>query len=368
MMPYPLALLLGSVALFFGAEALVRGASSLASAARIPPLLIGLTLVAFGTSAPELAVSTSSALAGSGDVAIGNVIGSNIFNILFLLGLSALVAPLVVARALVRIDAPIMILISAATWWLAADGSLGRTEGAVLLLGSVVYTLSVIRRSRSEPVDPLTHRGAGADEDGRPTRVRPIHFVMVVGGLALLVLGARWFVDGAVSAARIFGVSELVIGLTVVAAGTSLPEVATSVTAVLRGERDIAVGNVIGSNIFNLLIVLGASALIAPSGLPVGRGVLTFDLPVMVAVATVALPLFFSGYVIARWEGAVLLVFYAAYVSWLGLDAVDHPALDEFRLAMLGFVLPLTALTIFVTVGSSVRMRRSEMDQRSTRT
>ena len=338
----------GGALLIAGAELLVRGASRLAAAAGVSPLVVGLTVVAFGTSAPELAVTVGSAYAGRADVALGNVIGSNIFNVLFILGLSALIAPLAVAHQLVRLDVPLMIGVSLLTLLLSLDGRVGRADGLLLCAGIITYTAFLVRQSRRETADV---RAEYQDAFGREPRDRS-RWLLNVGavglGLALLVLGARWLVAAAVASAAALGVSELVIGLTIVAAGTSLPEVATSVLAAIRGERDIAVGNVVGSSIFNLLAVLGLGSVIAPGGVPVPPGALTFDMPVMIAVAVATLPIFFTGYTIARWEGAVFLAYYVAYTAYLVLDAAEHDALPAFGAAMAWFALPLTALTLVV--------------------
>jgi cation:H+ antiporter len=342
--------------LVLGAEWLVKGASRLAAALGISPLVIGLTVVAYGTSSPEVAVSVKSALAGQPDLAVGNVVGSSIFNVLFVLGASAAIAPLLVSSRLVRLDVPIMIGTAFLTLLLAADGSIGRLDAAVLFAGAVGYTAFQIRQSRKEPA-------AVQDEYGKeygPRRTgTAANVVLVVAGLALLVLGSRWLVNGAVAFAQALGVSELVIGLTIVAAGTSLPEVATSLLAAIRGERDIAVGNVVGSNIFNVLAVLGLSGLVAPAGLPVSRALVTFDAPVMVAVAVACLPIFASGARIARWEGALFLFYYAAYTAYLVLAAQQHDALPAFSAVMEAFVLPLTAVTLAVVGWRAWRQRVS---------
>lgn len=345
----------GGVLLIGGAELLVRGASRVAIAAGISPLVVGLTVVAFGTSAPELAVTVGSAYAGEADVALGNVLGSNIFNVLFILGVSALISPLVVAQQLIRLDVPLMIGVSVLALLLGLDGLIGRLDGALLFSGIIIYTVFLIRQSRRETatVQAEYDEVFGGEErrEGSPL----VNVGLIAAGLALLVLGSRWLVDAAITTATTLGVSELVIGLTIVAAGTSLPEVATSVLASIRGERDIAVGNVVGSNIFNLLAVLGLGSLIAPAGVTVPPGALTFDIPVMIAVAIATLPIFFTGYEIARWEGMVFLGYYIAYTAYLVLQAADHPALNEFGAAMTWFVLPLTVLTLLVVV---VRSRR----------
>jgi cation:H+ antiporter len=349
----PVLLLAGTVLLIAGAELLVKGASRVAGALGISPLVIGLTVVAFGTSAPEFAVTAGAAWTGQADLALGNVVGSNIFNILFILGVSALVAPLVVSQQLVRLDVPLMIGVSIVVAVLALDGRIGRIDGLALFTGILIYTAFLIRQSRRESAAIRAEYDEAFGATGPPSWGPNLAFLAV--GLILLALGARWLVAGAVATAQAFGVSELVIGLTVVAAGTSLPEVATSVLASLRGERDIAVGNVVGSNLFNLLGVLGFGGLIARSGIPVSTGALTFDVPVMIAAAIVALPIFFTGYRIARWEGALLLGFYVAYAARLVLVAADHAVRPQFDAAMLYFVIPLTAVTLVVLVSRALR-------------
>jgi len=338
----------GLVLLVLGAEALVRGAARLAGAFGISPLVIGLTVVAFGTSSPELAVSVKSALSGQADIAVGNVVGSNIFNVLFILGLSAIIAPLLVAQQLVRLDVPILIGASVLVLLLALDGRVGRLDGALLFAGVVVYTAFLIRQSRRESASVQQEYAAefGADASRRSSWF--VNLVLVLGGLGLLVLGSRWLVDAAVVTARWLGVSDLIIGLTIIAAGTSLPEVVTSVVASLRGERDIAVGNVVGSNLFNILAVLGLASLVSPAGIEVTAAALRFDIPVMIAVALACLPIFFTGGVISRWEGALLLAYYLAYTAFLIMGATRHEALPVLSAAMLLFVLPLTALTLAV--------------------
>jgi cation:H+ antiporter len=331
--------------LVLGAEWLVKGASRLAGALGVSPLVIGLTVVAFGTSAPEVAVSVKSAWAGQPDLALGNVVGSNIFNVLLILGASAVVTPLLVSSQLIRLDVPIMIGVSLLTLLLAGDGSVGRLDGAILFALAVAYTAFQVRQSRKESA---AIRDEYAQEYAPKRSSTPTNIAFIAAGLVLLVLGSRWLVNGAVAFAQALGVSELVIGLTIVAAGTSLPEVATSILAAFRGERDIAVGNVVGSNIFNLLAVLGLSGLVAPGGLPAPAALLRFDLPVMIAVALACLPIFASGAVIARWEGGLFVFYYVAYTAYLVLAAQQHDALPAFSAVMEAFVLPLTAITLAV--------------------
>jgi cation:H+ antiporter len=349
----------GGVLLIVGAELLVRGASRLAVRAGISPLVVGLTVVAFGTSSPELAVTVGSAYLGDADVALGNVIGSNIFNVLLILGISALIAPLVVAQQLIRLDVPLMIGVSVLALVLSLDGRVGRADGLLLFAGVIAYTVFLVRQSRRESKGVRAEYEEAFGDGRRRGAAWVIEVAQVAVGLALLVVGAGWLVEAAVATATAMGVSGLVIGLTIVAAGTSLPEVATSVLATLRGERDIAVGNVVGSNIFNILSVLGLGSVVAPGGIPVPPGALTFDFPIMIAVAIATLPVFFTGYTIARWEGAVFLAYYVAYTVYLVLDATEHDALNEFGAAMTWFVLPLTALTLALTLHRAMRPRPS---------
>lgn len=349
-----LLLVAGFVALLAGAEALVRGASRIAAATGLSPLLIGLTVVALGTSAPELAVAIGAALRGASDIAVGNVVGSNITNVLLILGLTALVAPIVVSRQLIRLDVPVMILCSLAVMALTLDGRLSRLEGGVLFAAGLAYVVFLVRLGRRE---------AAADDAPVPAahgvRGWITNLALVAGGLVLLVLGADWLVDAAVVVAQALGVSELVIGLTVIAGGTSLPEIATSLLAAVRGQREMAVGNVVGSNVMNLLVVLALTAMVADGGLPVSGAVIRFDLPVMTAVAMACLPIFFTGHCIHRWEGAVFLGYYAAYVAYLLLDAAGHDALPAYSLVMMEFVVPLTVLTLAILAARALHQRHA---------
>ncbi len=339
----------GLVVLVIGADVLVRGASRLAVSFGVSPLVVGLTVVAFGTSAPEMAVSVGSALGGTPDLAIGNVVGSNICNVLLILGISALITPLVVSEQIIRQEIPIMIGASALLVVMALDGHIGLLESIVLFALVITYTVFLVVQSR---------RASKAVQDEFETEIPTsnwdrhwsVQLALIAAGLVMLVVGADWLVDSAVAFARAFGVSDLVIGLTVVAVGTSMPEIATSIVAALRGQRDIAVGNVVGSNIFNILAVLGASGIAAGAGLPVSEAARNFDLWVMLAVAFACLPIVLTGREIARWEGGVFLAYYAAYTAWLVLQAQQHDSLPAFSGIMLGYVMPLTVITIVVSI------------------
>ncbi|WP_045226472.1 calcium/sodium antiporter [Methyloterricola oryzae] len=345
-----LELVAGFVLLVWGAEILVRGASRLAVSAGVSPLVVGLTVVAFGTSCPELAVSTSAAFGGEADIAVGNVIGSNIFNILFILGLSAMVAPLVVAQQLIRLDVPIMIGISILLPILGLDGRIGRGDGLLLFSMLIVYTVFLIRQSRKESAEVQAEydQEYGVSDKERTPGAMKTDLAYIAGGAVMLVLGSRLLVDGAVSIAQALGVSELVIGLTVVAIGTSLPEVATSVVASIKGERDIAVGNVVGSNIFNILAVIGLTGVVSPDGVAVSMEALRFDFPVMIMVALAALPIFFTGMVIQRWEGVLFVAYYLAYLAHLVLAATGSGALPGLDGVVLSLMWPLTALAVLI--------------------
>lgn len=366
-----LALVAGFVLLIAGGESLVRGAGSLARTLGMSSLVVGLTVVSFTTSAPELAVSTDAALSGYPGLAVGNVVGSNIANILFVLGASALFVPLAVNSQVVRADIPVMALLSGAVLLMALDGTLGTLDGGLLFTALVVYiavTVLVSRRRAAEvPEAVRTGGGSGAaDPDGaedaeerpRPQAksiLRDLLFVAV--GATLLVVGARLLVYGASAIASALGVSDLLIGLTVVAIGTSLPELVTCVVAVLRGERDMAVGNIVGSNVFNLGAVLGLTAVIAPGGIEIAPPALRFDLPIMVAVALVLLPIALTGLDVSRLEGALLVGFYVAYIAYLVLDATGHAVLGTYGTAMLWFVIPLTALWLVAATIAELKRR-----------
>jgi cation:H+ antiporter len=345
----------GLALLVLGAEALVRGASRLAARLGVSELVIGLTLVAFGTSAPEFTVTVVAALGGQDQLALGNVIGSNICNVLLILGVAALVSPLVVSYRLVRLEVPLVIGASLLVWIQGLDGRLGRLDASLLFAGLAAYTIWSVVESRGERME-----GADRVETGRFATLEnrlAVQLALVGGGLGLLVLGSRWLVEGATDVALAAGVSELVIGLTLVAVGTSLPELATSVVASLRRQNDIAVGNVVGSSLFNLLGVLGVAGLVADGGLRVSPAVQSFDAPVMIAVAVACLPVALSG-LMARWQGALFLAYYVAYVAYLILGATQHDALHGFTAAMLDFVLPLTVLTLVLIAVRATGRRR----------
>lgn len=345
----------GLVLLVIGAELLVRGAARLAANFGVPALVIGLTVVAFGTSAPELAVSVKSAWSGQTELAIANAVGSNIFNILFILGLAALISPLAVSQQLIRQDVPIMVGVAVLAVLMTVNGSIGKLEAGVLALALLVYTAFLFHQGRKRGVDTVD------DDVGELLNTRkPLwhNLIVVTVGLALLVLGARWLVNSAVEIASALGVSEAVIGLTIVALGTSLPEVMTSVVATLRGERDIAIGNVVGSNIFNILGVLGISSLVSPTPLVAGPQLAQIDLPIMLAVAALCMPLFFVGAILNRLEGALFLLLYFAYVWYTVAMALSQAYLPVLQAGILYGLIPIVVLYVLVSLLLDTYRRR----------
>jgi len=303
-----LMLAVGLAVLSAGAELLVRGSAALALRLGLSPLVVGLTVVGFGTSSPEMVVSLKAAMAGQGDIAVGNVVGSNIFNVGVILGLTVLVCPVRIQMQLIRLDTPVMIGVSLLFLALIADFQISRWEGLVLLGLLAAYLVFTVKASRSEPK-------AVADEfaEEMPKLDKPVwlEVLFVLAGLGMLIGGGRLFVDGSVSVARALGLSEAVIGLTIVAAGTSMPELATSLVAAIRRAPDIAVGNVVGSNIFNLLCIAGLSGAVFPFASP---GISWVDLGVMAGFSVLLLPLMRTGLELKRWEGALLLAAYGGYL------------------------------------------------------
>lgn len=298
--------------LFLGAESLVKGSASLAIRAGLSSLLVGLTIVAFGTSSPELVVSVKAALSHQGDIAVGNVIGSNSFNIGVILGLTSLVCPIPVAWQIIKIDAPIALGVTLLTLLLFLDHTLSRGEGLVLFAGIIAYVWMgvVLGRRRAKPDSESQDAVAGQ----AVSRHWSIDVIYILGGLAVLILGSRLLVDHAVALAKALGVSEAIIGLTIVAAGTSMPELATSLVAAVRKQPDIAIGNIVGSNIFNILAILGLAAMISPLSAP---DIAMSDYAVMVVFTVLLIPLLYTGRILHRLEGALLLALYGVYLFML---------------------------------------------------
>ena len=330
----------------------MRGAARLAVTAGITPLVVGLTVVAFGTSSPEMAVSVMATYSGpsGSQIALGNVVGSNIFNVLFILGLSAIITPLVVSLQLLRLDVPVMVGVSLLMYLLALDGSISKLNGLLLFTGIIAYTVFVVIEGRKEQKKHTTEFETEYGETAKSQSQIMIDIFFILIGLALLVLGSNWLVKGAIDIARFLGMNEFIISLTIVAAGTSLPEVATSVMASIKGERDIAVGNIIGSNIFNILCVLGLSAAVSPAGIDVSQVALHFDIPVMLAVAAICLPIFFTGTQVSRGEGILLLGWYVIYVSYLVLSGTNSEGLGILTGIVMYLVVPLSLIYIAYTI------------------
>ena len=353
-------LIAGLVLLVVGAEFLVNGASKVAGILGISPLIIGLTIVAYGTSAPEMSVSVMSSFSGQADIAVGNAVGSNIFNTLLILGLSSLVTPLIVAKQIIRSDVPIVIGVSILLFVFGLDGTLSRVDGIILFTGAIVYTLSLLYQSRRQMSnDEGDEFNQEYGFDGNRSSVVWLKYIaFIVGGSVLLILGSRWLVESATTIAQDLGVSDLLIGLTVVSMGTSLPELATSIMASIRGERDIAVGNVLGSNIFNILAVLGMAGMLSPEGVAVSQAAIEFNIPVAIAAAFACLPIFYSGNKIDRWEGLLFTFYYFAYTAYLVLDATNNESLPIYSKVMLGFVLPLSVITIITVAVRQKKVRR----------
>lgn len=355
--------LVGLVLLVLGGEALVRGASTLAAKVGLSPLIIGLVVVSAATSAPEFAVTVGAVIDGEPDLAVGNVVGSNIVNILLILGISAIISPLVIKRQIVRFDIPVMVGLTILLVAVSLDGKISLFDGVLLLGVLMLHTIVSIvmgKKESSRPnMDPV--------EPALNTKPVPLWLaaILLAAGIGLLVLGAQFLVTGAVNIATYLGVSSLVIGLTVVAIGTSLPELATSIIALRRGETDMAVGNIVGSNIFNIGFVLGLPAIIFGEGIPVPSAAIALDMPLMLATAIALLPIAFTGFVIARWEGGMFVALYVAYTAYLVLASTEHDAAEGFTSIMLWFVLPLVAVTLIAVTSYEAGLLRERSNLKS---
>lgn len=336
-------LLLSVLGLLIGGELLVSSSSKIALRLGMSSLLVGLTVVAFGTSAPELFISIQASLEGKGDIAIGNVVGSNICNTLLIIGVCALVAPLSVPSQLIRRELPIMFAASLLLLILGLDLEFSRVDGLILvscLFGFLFFSVQGARREKR------LNKAKKEEEDLESSDKAPMtkSFLLVIVSLVLLAAGSKGFVHSASEIARWLGVSELVIGLTIVALGTSLPEVVTSVVATYRGQRDLAVGNVVGSNIFNILCVLGFCSAITPLQVPLAA--LSFDIPIMVFSALACIPIIYIDKLISRMDGLFLFAMYVLYILFLVLINKEHANVPVIGEIMLAFVLPLIALTL----------------------
>lgn len=348
--------------LFLGGEALVRAAAALARRAGLSSLVVGLTVVSAMTSAPELAVTLDALARSQLDLAVGNIVGSNIANVLLVVGLAAALTGLTVQRQLLRLDLPFLLALSLLLFLLASDGRLGRIDAAILLGCLLVHTVVTLRAGRGDAATGPQDGSGGQDPAAEPTAPvlsLPAAASLLLLGVGLLVAGSSALVTGAVGLATAFGVSGLVVGLTVVAVGTSTPELVATIVAVRRGEPDIALGNAVGSNIFNLGFILGVPALIAGEGIPVPAAALALDIPLMVAAAVAIAPAAFTGMRLARWEGVMFVTLYAAYLGYVALDAQEHDALEGYSAVMAGFVLPLAGVAVLTSVWYEVRRLRA---------
>ncbi|KUI25688.1 sodium:calcium antiporter [Mycobacterium sp. IS-1742] len=313
--------LAGLTVLAVGSEVMVRGATALASRLGVTPIVIGLTVVSIGTSMPELAVGVIAVGEGTGALAVGNIAGTNVVNVLLILGLSALLVPLALQMRTIRSELPVMAGVAVLFWLLAADGLLSRLDGTILVTCAVGYTVAVVQSARRESrqvalefADEFGPGAVGTVMTGGRGAVMDV--VMTVGGIALLVVGADWLVDGAVGVSRELGVSDALIGLTVVAIGTSAPELMTTVISTLRGDRDVAIGNLIGSSVYNILLILGLTCLVA-DGIALPESLVRIDIPIMVTVALACVPIFLSGRRVSRGEGGAMVVVYLGYLAFL---------------------------------------------------
>jgi cation:H+ antiporter len=354
----------GLALLIAGGESLVRGASTFAVKAGISPLVIGLVIVSAATSAPELAVSIGAVANGEPGLAVGSVVGSNIANVLLVLGLSAAISPLVIKRQVVRFDIPVMLGISVLLVVVSLDGRISLLDGVLLMGGLLLHAvLSIVvgRRDAKSTLEP---------PETLPLNAGPVALwlasTLMVLGVGLLVFGAQILVKGAVSIATELGVSGLVVGLTVVAIGTSLPELATSIIALRRGERDMAVGNIVGSNIFNIGLVLGLPAVVFPGGVEVPTAAIALDLPLMLAASVALLPIAFTGFIIARWEGSLFVALYISYLLYVVLQATEHDAAEGVTAVMLWFVLPLIAVTLIAFTLFEIGLLGKSLDNTET--
>lgn len=330
--------IIGLILLIIGAKLLVYGASSIGALLRLSPLIIGLTIIAFGTSSPEIAVCALAAARGEGDIVVGNIAGSNIFNLLFVLGFVSLATPVVVRKRLIYWDVPIMIFAALLFWAFSSFGVINRPEGFLLFFGFICYTFFAFRTLKEEEI-----------LKPKPVKGRLwLHILWVVVGLLLLSFGSDWLIRGVEKIASHWKVSSLFLSLTLVAVGTSLPEIATTIVCLLKKEGEMALGTLVGSNIFNVFAVGGVASIVKP--IAISSQALHFDIPVMFATGVAALPIAITGHKISRWEGVLFLIYYAFYVTYISLAAIKAPILPLFQTAFFGFILPFTVITLIITL------------------
>lgn len=334
----------GLAALIGGAELFLRGVDHFGIKWRISPLIMGLTVVAFATGAPELAISLQAATTGNADLVLGNIVGSNIANILLILGISAFIRPLAVKLRVVQVDVPIVIGASVLLYLIALDGRLTTGDGIWLLAGLIAYSVFTFFQIKKERAENKQEDNLEIEAQklltGWKFYVKNIGYLII--GMGLIVLGSGWMVDSAVQIATILGLSQLVIGLTIVSIGTSLPEVATSIATIRKGDTDMAVANVMGSNLYNILLTLGLTLVIAPNALDVSAAALRLDLPFMVAVSLACIPIFIAGFDITKFDGTIFLFYYLSYLAYLVFDALQSPFRTTMEVSFLWVILPLT--------------------------
>jgi len=316
--PSALLLLFGLVALIAGAELVVRCGSRLARRIGIPPIVVGLTVVSLGTSAPELAVGIDAVSSGAGSLAVGNIAGTNIVNLLLILGLSAMIRPISLGLQTLKLDLPAMAVAAVLLSLLALDGSLSVLDGVLMFSLAIVYSLLLlvaVRRESARVLEEFAEEYPEARRGGVGPTV--VQLLGLLAGIVVIVVGADWLVDGAVDIAEAAGVSDAFIGLTIIAIGTSAPELATTIISTIRGDRDIAIGNLIGSSTYNLTIIMGASLFFAPGFVPLGPDLIYIDLPAMALVSLVCIPVFLTGRRVSRAEGIAFVTAYAAFLTYL---------------------------------------------------
>ncbi len=349
--------IVGLVMLIGGAELFLKSVDKFGAAWSVSPVVMGLTVVAFATGAPELAISLQAAAEGRPDLVLGNIVGSNIANILLILGVAGLVSPLKITNRIIKIDVPVVIAASVLLFVLAMDGSLTPFDGLLILIALLMYSLFMYTQIKK---DRAANQHKEKREVGEPvtTLFYGKYIFLLLLGLIFIVMGSRFMVDSAVEIAGILGISELIIGLTIVSIGTSLPEVATSVSAVRRNDSDTAVANVMGSNLYNILLTLGLTIVVAPGALDVSADAIRLDLPIMMIVAGACLPLFWPGKMLGRLEAGGFLFYYAAYLTYLVFIAIQHPLKETMEWGMTWIIIPLTVLLILVKFISDYREKK----------
>jgi len=342
--------IIGLVTLIGGAELFLKSVDKFGLAWSVSPVVMGLTVVAFATGAPELAISLQAAADGRPDLVLGNILGSNIANILLILGIAGLVKPLRITNRIIKIDVPVVIATSVLLYLLAMDGLLTLTDGLIIFSGLIAYSIFMYTQIKK---DRDANKKKSADK--KPKLDEPLttlfygkYIFLLLGGLVLIVMGSRWMVEAAVEIADILGISELIIGLTIVSIGTSLPEVATSLSAVRKGDSDTAVANVMGSNLYNILLTLSLTIIVAPGALTVSPDALNLDLPFMIIVACACLPLFWPAKELNRPIAAGFLIYYALYLGYLVLISMGHPLVETMEWGMIWIIIPATFLVVVI--------------------